>query len=25
LVKGQKSEPFDSDGREIDLFAGIKL
>jgi len=24
LVKGQKSEPFDSDGREIDLFAGIK-
>ena len=25
LVKGQKSEPFDSDGREIDLFSGIKL
>jgi N-acetyl-1-D-myo-inositol-2-amino-2-deoxy-alpha-D-glucopyranoside deacetylase len=25
LVRGQKSEPFDSDGRELDLFAGIKL
>ena len=25
LVRGEKSEPFDSDGRELDLFAGIKL
>ena len=25
LVKGEKSEPFDSEGREIDLFAGINL
>lgn len=25
LVKGQKSEPFDSQGREIDLFSGISL
>jgi N-acetyl-1-D-myo-inositol-2-amino-2-deoxy-alpha-D-glucopyranoside deacetylase len=25
LVKGVKSEPFDSEGREIDLFAGINL
>lgn len=25
LVKGEKSKPFDSEGREIDLFAGITL
>lgn len=25
LVRGEKSEPLDSDGRELDLFAGIKL
>ena len=25
LVKGEKSEPFDSQGREIDLFSGIKI
>jgi N-acetyl-1-D-myo-inositol-2-amino-2-deoxy-alpha-D-glucopyranoside deacetylase len=25
LVKGQKSEPFDSAGRESDLFSGVKL
>ncbi len=25
LVKGEKSKPFDESGREIDLFAGIKL
>lgn len=25
LVKGEKSEPFDESGREIDLFAGITL
>lgn len=25
LVKGEKSEPFDSEGRETDLFAGINL
>jgi N-acetyl-1-D-myo-inositol-2-amino-2-deoxy-alpha-D-glucopyranoside deacetylase len=24
LVKGQKSEPFDSRGHEMDLFAGVK-
>ena len=25
LVKGEKSKPFDESGREIDLFAGVKL
>ena len=25
LVKGKPSEPFDENGRELDLFAGIKL
>jgi len=25
LVRGEKSEPFDKNGRERDLFAGVKL
>jgi N-acetyl-1-D-myo-inositol-2-amino-2-deoxy-alpha-D-glucopyranoside deacetylase len=25
LVKGEKSAPFDTNGRELDIFAGINL
>jgi N-acetyl-1-D-myo-inositol-2-amino-2-deoxy-alpha-D-glucopyranoside deacetylase len=25
LVRGEKAEPFDQNGRERDLFAGVKL